>query len=94
MTQPWFISIVFGVLLVVAILFKIHSILDDQTKTKSAITHKRKVNRALKQSPFSQPWFVAFLCAVVLIIILSVALFYLLVQKQGEEFWGKKTTHV
>lgn len=90
-TQPWFIGIVFGALLVTAILFKVHWILEDKQNSKK--TKRRLARRgAPKQSVFSQPWFVAFLCAVVLIIILSVALFYLLVQKQGEEFWGKKIT--
>jgi len=84
-TQPWFIGIMFGVLLVTAIFFKVHWILEDKPSSKKT---KRRLSRgAPKPSVFSQPWFVAFLCAVVLIIILSVALFYLLVQKQGEEFW-------
>jgi len=43
-------------------------------------------NRRRKKGLFSKPWFVAFLCAMVVIVILSVALFRLSCQKPGEKF--------
>lgn len=82
--EPWLIGIVFGVLLVVAILFSIHSILKETDASKS--TEKSKKCKTPMNKLCAQPWFIAFMIAVFVIIILSVALFYLICQKHGEDF--------
>lgn len=92
--EPWFISILFGILLIIVVLFSVHSLLKESKKADTKETsHKGKVNRRSnnKKGVCSQPWFIAFLCAVVLIIILSVALFRLLCQKHGEKFMDTAT---
>lgn len=84
--EPWFISILFGILLIVAVLFSVCSILKETKKASTTTPHKTRANRRTnnKKGVCSQPWFIAFLCALVLIVILSAALFYLVCQKQGE----------
>jgi len=93
--QPWFISIVFGVILLIATILTIRTILQDsktkkkydqRTASKKSISSYRTAKRS---GAYQEPWFVAFLFAVGLIIILSFALFLLIVQKEGETFMGK-----
>lgn len=82
--QPWFIGIVFGVLLLLAVVLSIRSIIQEN-KVSSRQPKNRRVSRKEKRLG-SQPWFIAFIFAVVLIVILTMALFYLLFQQHGETF--------
>lgn len=85
--QPWFFSLIFGVLLIGVILFSIHSILKDGNVQKS----KHRTNRRTKKGLSSQPWFIAFICALVMIVVLSVALFAVIFQKSGDDFMDAVT---
>jgi len=93
--QPWFISGVFGVLLLLAILLTVRAMLVDK-KVKKQHDQRRASRKSTssyrtskKSGACQEPWFVAFIFAVGLIIILSFALFLLIVQREGETFKGK-----
>lgn len=82
--EPWLIGILFGIILLILVIATLHSILKE--KKSGQKTSKNINRRTRKKGLFKEPWFIAFLCALLLIVILSVALFCLSCRKAGEKF--------